>query len=105
MPDQLPKGAMVSFTLINKTKYLGRFIFSYIEEGHTFQDLLDYWNGPMGQVERPSFITEIGLWNVNTGGRSQIAAPVVLSGTYAFHCGYPDDTGKVIGFFHELRAA
>jgi hypothetical protein len=103
MPDSLPLHE-VSFSLVNKTKYTGRFIFSNIHDGHTFKDLIDYWNSPMGQVERPSFITEIGLTDVPTNTSSEMVAPVAVAGTYAFNCGYLGETGTVTGFFHELRA-
>lgn len=104
MPSQLPL-QVVRFKLVNQTKYTGRFILSGIDEGHTFQELLDYWNGPLGQVRAPTFVSELELIDVPAGKADVMVASVSLAGTYAFHCGYRDpDAGKVIGFFHELKA-
>jgi hypothetical protein len=96
---------LVSFTLVNKTKYSGRFLFSNINHGSTFQDLIDYWNGPMGRVERPGFVTEIGNVDVPANGSGEMVVPITLPGTYAFSCGYADENAKVTGFFLELNAS
>lgn len=101
---QLPL-QVVRFKLDNQTKYTGRFILSNIYEGHTFQELLDYWNGPQGQVEAPKFASELALIDVPPGKTDVMIVSVSASGTYAFHCGYfSPEAGKVIGFFHELKA-
>jgi|GEM_PF-2627502 len=104
MPSELPL-QVVRFKLVNQTKYTGRFILSNIHEGHTFQELLDYWNGPQGQVQAPTFGSELELIDVLANKTDVMIASVSLVGTYAFHCGYfSPDAGKVIGFFHELKA-
>ena len=104
MPTQLPMG-VVRFTLVNQTKYSGHFILGNIHKGHTFQELLDYWNGPMGQVQQPAFASEVESTDVSAGKSDEMVAVVSVPGVYAFHCGYlSPDTGNVIGFWHELRA-
>jgi hypothetical protein len=104
MAGRLPL-QVVRFKLVNQTKYTGRFILSNIHEGHMFQELLDYWNGPQGQVEAPKFASELALVDVPPGKSDAMIVSVSQAGTYAFHCGYFDpDAGKVIGFFHELKA-
>lgn len=104
MAGRLPL-QVVRFELDNQTKYTGRFILSNIYEGHTFQELLDYWNGPQGQVEAPAFASELALVDVPPGKTDVMIVSVSVAGTYAFHCGYfSPEAGKVIGFFHELKA-
>lgn len=104
MPDNMPLGE-VRFTLVNKTAYTGRFILGSIHQGYTFKDLIDYWNGPMGQVEAPSFMSELRLADVSSNSSREMVATVAVAGTYAFHCGYLDPaSGKVKGFWHELEA-
>ena len=104
MPDKMPLGE-VRFTLVNKTAYTGRFILGNIHQGYTFKDLIDYWNGPMGQVEAPSFMSELRLVDVSTNSSGEMVAAVAVAGTYAFQCGYLDPgNGKVKGFWHELKA-
>jgi len=104
MPSQMPMG-VVRFRLVNETRYSGHFILGNIHEGHTFQELLDYWNGPMGQVQQPSFASEVEFMDVSAGKSDEMVALVSVAGVYAFHCGYlSPDTGKVIGFWHELKA-
>lgn len=103
MPDQLSLHE-VKFSLVNKTKYTGHFSFIKIHDGYTFKDLIDYWNSPMGQVQHPSFITEIRQADVLADGTRDVVAPVVLKGTYTLSCVYADETNKVTGFFHELKA-
>lgn len=104
MPDNLPLRE-VKFTLVNKTAYAGRFILGYIHDGHTFKDLIDYWNGPSGQGGEPDFTSEIRFVDVRTSGSGEMVATIVVAGTYAFHCGYFDPAiGKVRGFWHELKA-
>ena len=103
MPNNLPLRT-VSFSLVNKSKYVGHFIFLIIEDGRTFKDLVDYWNSPMGQEQRPSFVTEIAAADVSTNSSDQMVATVVRAGTYAIHCGYLDRaTNKVTGFWHVLK--
>lgn len=105
MPFQLPMG-VVRFTLVNQTKYSGHFMLGNIHAGHTFQELLDYWNGPMGQVQQPTFASEVEFMDVSAGKSDEMVALVSVPGVYAFHCGYlSPDTGKVIGFWHELKAS
>jgi hypothetical protein len=99
MPDSLPL-RIVEFSVINNTGHTGRFILVYIENGHTYKDLIDYWNGPMGQVERPNFITEIALVDVPTKSAGEMVTSIVQQGSYAFNCGYMNDAGKVTGFWH-----
>ncbi|HSS60743.1 MAG TPA: hypothetical protein VLK30_04715 [Candidatus Limnocylindrales bacterium] len=104
MPGQLPL-QVVRFKLVNQTQFTGRFILSNIHDGHTFQELLDYWNGPLGQVQAPTFGSELKSIDVQAGKTDVMTASISLAGTYAFHCGYfSPDAGKVIGFFHELKA-
>ena len=103
MPDSLPVHA-VTISLVNKTKYTGHFSFVHIHDGYTFMDLIDYWNSPMGQVQHPSFITEIRQADVLANGSRDLVMPVELKGTYAMSCVYADETNKVTGFFHELKA-
>jgi hypothetical protein len=103
MPDSLPVHA-VSISLVNKTKYTGHFSFVHIHDGYTFKDLIDYWNSPVGQVQHPSFITEIRQADVLADGTRELVTPVELKGTYAMSCVYADETNKVTGFFHELKA-
>jgi hypothetical protein len=43
--------------------------------------------------------------DVAQGGRSEMLTTVVDKGIYAFHCGYVDDSGKFMFFWHELKAA
>ena len=103
LPYHLPLH-LISFTLVNKAKSSGRFLFSNIHDGSTFQDLLDYWNGPTGRLQRPGFVTEIGNVDVPSNSSGEMVVLVALAGTYAFSCGYADESGKVTGFFHELKA-
>jgi hypothetical protein len=104
MPSQLPMG-VVHFALVNQTKYSGRFILGNIHQGHTFQELVDYWNGPEGQVQQPSFASEVESMDVSAGKSDEMAATVSVPGVYAFHCGYVSpDTGKAVAFWHELKA-
>ncbi len=104
MPDKMPL-EVVRFKIVNNTKYTGRYILGHIHDGHTFNELLDYWNGPMGQVKEADFATQIEFADVSAGGSDVMLASVTAPGVYAFHCGYySPDAGKVIGFWHELRA-
>src|SRR5262249_29429659 len=64
MPPTLPVRRVTSH-LINGTRTTGRFILALIQPGHTFQELLDYWNGPNGQNgQPPAFLTEVALTDV-----------------------------------------
>jgi hypothetical protein len=103
MPNQIPLHE-VRFSLVNKTKYTGHFSLVHIHDGYSFKDVIDYWNSPMGQVRHPSFITEILQADVLADGTREVVAPVVVKGAYAMSCVYADQTNKVTGFFHELKA-
>lgn len=83
------------FKLINKTTYMGRFIFVQIHEGHSYQELMDQSNAgsPDGP---PPFVTEYGIEDVQPEGSGALTASID-AGTYAVHCGYPKQ-GKVIAF-------
>ena len=103
-PDHMSL-SRVSFHLVNNTKVTGRFILGWVMPGHTFQDLVDWWNSPDGQTGPPDFTTEIGLLDVGSGNSRDMAVSIIHAGTYAFHCGYVNDKGTVTAFWHELKAA
>ena len=103
MPDVMPV-ELVKFHLVNSTTKTGRFILGQILPGHTFQELLDYWNGPNGQLGPPNFTSEVALQDVSAGGSDDMPASIPAEGTYAFHCGYVNDSGTVTAFWHELHA-
>lgn len=90
----------VIFNVVNTTKYSGRFIFARIHEGHTFEELVAHWNGPLGKLTRPDFVTELSLVDIPTNGSGVINIAISIAGAYAFHCGYRDETGTVTGFWH-----
>ena len=102
MPDRLPT-ASLSFSLVTRTKYTGHFGLIRIDDQHTFKELVDAWYGSNGQVA-PSFGALIGEQAVPPNSSGRLDATITLKGAYAFHCGYKDESGKVTGFFHELRA-
>jgi|SRR5690242_8160890 len=104
MPDNLPLRA-VSISLVNKSKYTGHFSLVHIHDGHTFKDVVDYWNSPLGPVQHPSFITEIRQVDVPADGTREAVATVMQKGSYALSCVYADETNQVTGFFHELKTA
>jgi hypothetical protein len=103
MLNQLPLHE-VTVSLANKTKYTGHFSFVKIHDNHTFKDLIDHWNSPLGPVEHPSFITEIRQADVLADASREVVVPFALKGSYALGCVYVDETNKPTGFFHELKA-
>jgi len=102
MPDNLPLHE-VSFSLVTRTRYTGHFGLIRIDNEHTYRELVDFWYGHNGLVA-PSFSALVAETAVPPNSSGQLVATVSLKATYAFHCGYNDDSGKVTGFFHELRA-
>ena len=102
MPSALPMHP-VSFGLVNKTKFTGHFGLLNINDDHTFQNLVDFWNGHGGLVPAP-FATLITEQAVPANGSMELVATVSARGTYAFHCGFHDQDDKVTGFWHELKA-
>lgn len=98
VPDHLPLHS-VTFKLVNNTRYSpGRFILIHIHSGHTYQDLISYEKS--GQAGAPDFISEISLVDVPSKSSGQMVTRIPYAGVYAFDCGYPDDTGRVVGFTH-----
>ena len=103
-PDHMPL-ELLTFRLVNNTlKTPGRFFLARIAPDHSFQDVVDWWNGPMGQVKAPSFLSEIALVDVAAGKTDEMVADISTVATYAFHCGYVNDAGTVTGFWHQLVA-
>ncbi len=103
VPDVLPVG-VVSFTVVNTTTHQGRFFLVLIGEGHTFKDLVDWWNGPSGQVGPPAWLSDAGAIDVPAGKSGELLVAISQEGTYAFHCGYVNGSDKVTAFWHELHA-
>src|SRR5690242_16188094 len=104
MPTALPI-RVVSFTLVNTTRFTGHFGLTKIDDGHTFQDLVDFWSGPGGKETPASFATLVAEQPVAPNSSMSLAAEVKAAGTYAFHCGYRDQDDNVTGFWYELTAA
>jgi len=102
MPDRLPT-TLLGFSLVTRTKYTGHFGLIRIDDEHSYKDLVDSWYGSGGQVA-PSFGALVAEKAVPPNSSGRLVATITLKGTYAFHCGYQDESGKVTGFFHELRA-
>ena len=102
MPDRLPT-TLLSFNLVTQTKFTGHFGLIRIDDEHTYKDLVDLWYSSSGQVA-PSFGALVAEQAVPPNSSGRLVATITLKGTYAFHCGYKDESGKVTGFFHELKA-
>ena len=85
---------IVRVGLVNKTKYLGRYILIAIYYGHTVKELVDYWDSG----KKPDFVNDISLVDVPMQSSGEMTTPIA-AGTYAFHCGYPMGD-KAVGFFH-----
>ena len=104
MPNVLPL-RLVSFTLVNKTRYTGHFGLVKIDNDHTFQNLVDFWNSPRGKVEPAPFTALITEQAVATNGSQELVATIKDKATYALHCGYKDENENLTGFWHELKAS
>lgn len=102
MADRLPM-TLLSFTVVTRTSFTGHFGLIHIEDGHTYKELVDSWYSSGGQVA-PSFGALVAEQAVPPNSSDRLVATITLKGTYAFHCGYKDETGKVTGFYHELKA-
>jgi hypothetical protein len=102
MPDRIP-ATLLGFSLVARTKYTGHFGLIRIDDAHTYKELVDLWYGSGGQVA-PSFSALVAEQAVPPNSSGRLVATITLKGAYAFHCGYTDESGKVTGFFHELRA-
>jgi len=102
MPDRLPT-TLLSFNLVTRTKFTGHFGLIRIDDEHTYKDLVDFWYSSGGQLA-PSFSALVAEQAVPPNSSGRLVATIMLKGTYAFHCGYKDESGKVTGFFHELKA-
>ena len=101
-PTRLPMGS-VTWKLVNNTSFTGRFILGRIDDGHVYQEFADYLKA--GTPGKPPFITEYGFVDVQSNGTGSMAANL-REGTYIFHCGYADKTGKVTEFWRgPLEAA
>jgi hypothetical protein len=103
MPDRLPTTSL-SFNLVTRTEYTGHFGLIHIDDGHTYKELVDLWYASGGQVA-PSFGALVAEQAVPPNSSGRLVATITLKGTYAFNCGYKDETGKVTGFYHELNAS
>src|SRR6267143_3684450 len=98
MPDRLPT-TLRSFNLVTQTKFTGHFGLVRIDDEHTYKDLVDLWYSSSGQVA-PSFGALVAEQAVPPNSSGRLVATITLKGTFAFHCGYKDESGKVTGFFH-----
>jgi hypothetical protein len=103
MPDRLPT-TLLSFNVVTRTQYTGHFGLIRIDDEHTYKDLVDAWYGSGGLVA-PSFSALVAEKAVPSNSSDRLVATITVKGTYALHCGYKDESGKVMGFFHELKAA
>ena len=101
MPDRLPT-TLLSFNVVARTKFTGHFGLIRIDDQHTYKEMVDSWYGSGGQA--PSFGVLVAEQAVPPNSSGRLVATITLNGTYAFHCGYKDENGKVTGFFHELKA-
>lgn len=102
MPDRVPT-RLLGFSLVTQTKYTGHFGLIPIVDEHTYKDLVDSWYASSGQVA-PTFGALVAETSVPPNSSGRLVATIKLKGTYAFHCGYRNESGNVTGFFHELRA-
>lgn len=95
-PSRLPVGR-IRLKLVNMTTHaFARFILIKLTGGHTFKDLEDLTKN--GFPERPDWVTEPALIDVPRG-ETRIMDAAVTRGQYAFHCGYPDDSGGATAFW------
>lgn len=93
-PSRLPVGP-IRLKVVNNTQKTARFFFVKLNDGHTFQELDNLTNHATSN--RPDWVTEQGLLDVPRG-ETGIVEATVTEGPYAFHCGYPNDSGGVTGF-------
>lgn len=101
MPQQVPVGVL-KFKIVNHSSFTGRFMLVQIHDGHKVAELVNPDNAMPAQ--KPDWVTDIGIIDVSTGQSDVLTTSVHERGTYAFHCGYADASGKVTAFWNELHA-
>jgi hypothetical protein len=93
-PSRLPVGP-VRLKVVNNTQKTARFFLIKLYGGHSFQELDSLTNH--GTSNRPDWVAEQGLVDVPRG-ETVIMEATITQGSYALHCGYPNDGGGVTGF-------